>query len=131
MGTNTTVSGTITLPTDAKGRCAMIAVDDDTTGANGSARRGDGTYLLSYQVVTGSSISFAIDRVPAGTYYLWAYVDTDSSSSDPSGGCEIMGAPSSGDFLGYFDTGIAEPAAPNVTVPHAGGSFDFTLGVYP
>ena len=110
----------------------MVAVDDDTTGSNSSARRPDGSYLLSYHLVSGTTQDFSIDNVPAGTYFLWAFVDTDSSSSDPTGTCELTGGPGSGDFLGYFDTGLQPPATANVTAPAAPGQkFDFTVGVFP
>ena len=127
-----TIAGTVTLPADATGRCAMIAIDDNTSGSDSSARRPDGSYLLVHQKVTGKSIAFSIERVPNGTYYLWAYVDVDSSSSSPAGDCEIKGAPNRGDHLGYFDTELSPPATPNVTVPHRGTArFDFRLGAFP
>jgi hypothetical protein len=131
-GTDVTVVGTITLPADATGTCAMVAVDDDTTGANSSARRTDGSYLLSYELVSSTTLTFAFDQVPTGNYYVWGFVDTDGSSSDPNGDCEMMGGPASGDHFGYYPTGLLEPSAPNVTVPHADGlTYEFTLGVFP
>lgn len=130
--TDTTVAGTVTLPSDASGTCAMVAVDDDTSGSNASARRPDGSYLLSYHHVSGQTLSFSFDSVPTGSYFIWAYVDADMSASDPSGNCEVSGAPTSGDHFGYYDTGVREPTAPNVTVPHADGqTFDFALGMVP
>jgi len=130
--TGTSVAGTVTLPAAITGRCVMIAIDDDTTGSNGSARRADGSYLLTYMVVTGTSVSFSFDRVPAGSYFLWAFVDADASSSKPPSDCEITGGPGSGDHLGYYGTGLTPPAGANVSVPAAGGAkFDFKLGVFP
>ena len=131
-GTSSTVMGTITLPGDATGRCVLIAVDDDTTGANNTPRRLDGTYLLAAQVVNGTTITYAIPNVPAGNYFVWAFVDTDSSSSDPTGTCEPMGGPESGDYLGYYQTGLGAPGMANVTIPQAQGTtHDFSLGVFP
>lgn len=128
----TTVAGTITLPADATGRCLMVALDNDTTGSNGVARRTDGGEALSYQMVTGASAAFSLDRVPAGTYFLWGYVDVDRSVSNPPASCELTGGPNRGDHLGYFATGLIPPGAPNVTVPHAAAArFDFALGVFP
>ena len=109
----------------------MVALDDDTTGSNGTARRGDGSYLLSYQLVAGPSVTFSFESVPAGEYFLWAFVDADSSASKPPQDCEIQGPPNSGDHLGYFGTGISEPATPNVRVPGSASAYDFELGVFP
>ena len=130
--TSTRVTGRITLPAAVTNRCAMVAVDSDTTGANGSARRGDGSYLLAYVLVNGATLDFDFADVPAGTYYLWGFVDTNASSSSPGTDCEMTGGPNSGDDLGYFDTGLAPPGGTNVTVPHdEGRTFPFTLGVFP
>jgi hypothetical protein len=127
-----TVAGTITLPSDASGRCAMVAVDTDTTGSNGPALGADGAPLVVALLVEGASVPFSIDDVPAGSYFLWGYVDADASATSPPADCEVMGGPNSGDLLGYWDTGLGPPSAPNVTIPHAGGvSFDFELGVFP
>ncbi len=126
------VSGSVTLPADASGTCAMIALDDDASGSNSVARRADGSYLASFEMISGSSIGFSFGDAPVGSYYLWAYIDVDSSASDPTGDCEITGAPTSGDHFGYYDTGLSEPSSANVRVPHAeGSSFDFQLGVVP
>src|SRR3970040_1421686 len=67
------VSGSVTLPADANGTCGMIALDEDTSGSNSVAQRADGSYLVSFQTVSGSSASFSFDDVPGGSYYLWAY----------------------------------------------------------
>jgi hypothetical protein len=109
----------------------MVALDDDTTGSNGSARRDDGSYLLAYQVVAGRSVTFSFETVPAGEYFLWAFVDTDSSASSPPGDCEMQGGPNSGDHLGYFGTGLSAPGKPNVVVPGSAAAYDFELGVFP
>jgi hypothetical protein len=117
---------------DATGRCAMVAVDSDTTGSNGAARRADGSEILAYHLVAGSEWTFSFTGVPEGAYYLWGYVDVDGSASNPTGGCEITDRPGSGDYFGYFGTGLGPPAAANVHVPHAGGiSFVFPLSTVP
>jgi hypothetical protein len=127
-----TVAGTITLPADATGRCAMIAIDDDATPENGTARRPDGSYLATFQLVSGKSVAFSFDRIPGGAYYLWAYVDVDASASSPPGNCEIDGAPTSGDQFAYYGgAGMSRPSAPNVAVPPAASAYDFALSAIP
>jgi hypothetical protein len=127
-----TVAGTITLPADATGRCAMIALDDDATPENGTARRPDGSYLATFQLVTGKSVAFSFDRIPGGAYYLWAYVDVDASASAPPANCEIDGAPTSGDHFAYYGgAGMSQPGAPNVAVPGPASAYDFALGAIP
>jgi hypothetical protein len=126
------VVGSVSLPEDGGGSCAVIALDDDASGSNSVARRADGGYLVSFRVISGQSASFSFDDVPARSYYLWAFVDIDSSDSDPSGSCEITGAPTPGDHFGYYDTGLSPPSGPRVSIPHAEGlTFDFDLAVLP
>jgi hypothetical protein len=129
--TGATVTGTVTLASPVTNRCLMVAIDTDTSGSNLFARRTDGSYLVSYQKVSSATASFSIERVPSGTYYLWAYLDADSSSSSPAGNCEIMGAPTSGDQFGYYNSGLMEPPAPNVQSTSGTSTFDFQLGVIP
>ena len=129
---DTAVTGTISLPSDATNRCAMVALDFDTTGSNGVAEGAQGSELALFPLVAGTTVEFAFDAVPAGTYFLWGYVDADASASDPQGNCEIQAGPNGGDHLGYFDTGLGRPGSANVQVPHARGmTFDFQLGVLP
>ncbi len=126
------VSGTIALPEDVTEVCAMVALDTDVTGANGTAEREDGSPIVLLTLVSGASLDFTLSDVPPGAYFLWGYVDTDASVSQPPGDCEIAGGPASGDFLGWYDAGLAEPAAANVEIPHAAeAAFDFPLGVFP
>jgi len=126
------VEGTIALPADVTDVCAMIALDTDTTGSNGVALRDDGSPIAIRPLASGGSLDFELSDVPAGSYFLWGYVDTDASVSSPPDDCEIAGGPATGDFLGWYDGGLAEPAVANVEVPHAADAvFDFPLGVFP
>jgi hypothetical protein len=110
----------------------MIAVDDDASPENGTARRPDGSYLVIFRLVTGQSVAFSFDRIPDGAYYLWAFVDVDASASAPPGNCEIDGAPTSGDQFAYYGgVGMSPPGAPNVAVPGSVSAYDFALGTIP
>ena len=129
--TGAKVAGTVSLPVAVTARCAMVALDNDTSGSNGAAPGANGRELIEVHSVTGTTVSFAFDAVPAGNYFLWGYVDADGSVSAPPQ-CDITGGPNTGDHLGYYATGLAEPGAPNVGVPHADGvTFDFQIGVFP
>jgi hypothetical protein len=71
----------------------------------------------------GSSISYAITGVPAGRYFLLAFVDVDGSGGDSS---------TPGDYAGWYGHGGDDnpPASPNVEVPASGTvRFDFSLVV--
>jgi hypothetical protein len=86
---------------------------------------------LTYPLVAGRTVTFSFEDVPAGAYFLWAYVDMDSSASRPPADCEIRGAPNKGDHLGYYGTGVSPPGSPNVRVPGTGSTYDVQLGVIP
>jgi hypothetical protein len=116
--------GTITLPADATGACYLVGLDNDSTGASG---------LVSHAVgeVSGDTIDFSLTAAP-GDYYIWVIVDLDESAST-MGSCATadVGPPNSGDYFGYYGTGLGEPSSGNVTLPADGGTFDITLGTFP
>ncbi len=104
-----TVQGTIPLPSSvpAPGRCFMVALGTTPTG---------NPVALTTGVVTGSSVTYSIANVPPGTYYLYAGVDNDSSTTSPPA-CPYVSSviPTRGDFAGYYP-GPMPPSTPNVTV---------------
>lgn len=124
------VSGTITLPADGANHCIMIAIDTDATGSNGVAQAVGGAPAAIFKSVSGKTVPFSFPRIPAGNYFLWAFVDMDSSSTMPPSACQPMGGPSTGDHMGYFATGLNPPGSASVSVP-SGMVFDFQLGVVP
>jgi len=114
-GAGATVTGTVTLPAPAPGKpyavrvltmpgISFVAQTTGTTTAN-------------------PTINYSIAGVPAGRYYLLAFVDVDSSGGDSS---------TPGDYAGWYGhSGDGNPpAATNVQVPASGTvRFDFTLVV--
>ena len=115
---------TATLPMTVTDRCVLIAVDNDNTGQNGAP-------VSETRAITGSSFTFSYASVAAGSYFVWAFVDANSSGSSPATGCAFTDGPDVGDLLGY-NGGAAggPPGGANVTVPHADGeSYDIDLAV--
>ena len=118
MGQPASVAGTLTLPGTATapyfvrlqttlGAAATAAAE--TTGTT------NGTTMLAY----------SIPNVPAGTYFMLAGVDVDSSGGNSS---------TPGDYRGWYGhTGDGNPpAAANVVVPTSGTlTIDYTLVVAP
>ncbi|MGQ9559344.1 MAG: hypothetical protein ACUVTG_03235 [Candidatus Oleimicrobiaceae bacterium] len=111
------VVGTLTLPSEANGKSFAVVVDEDTTTANGFVKVTTGT------CGAGTQVSYQIQGVPAGVYYVYAVVWVVSTPLTP---------PTSGDYVGYYGTQGTIPAAPNATVPREGtATFDITLIVMP
>jgi len=63
-----TVSGTLTLPEPVVDKPWYVAVDVDGNGENGMLGWTEG-------VVTGSSVSYTIENIPVGDYYIYSEVD--------------------------------------------------------
>ena len=111
------VNGTLTLPADATGKAMYVIIDNDDDGGNGWL------YDVSGPCGSGTSISYSIDSVDAGTYFLYATVYAVGDSS---------GAPGTGDYFGYYLTGATAPAQANAVVPATGTlTADITLGEIP
>jgi hypothetical protein len=102
--TTANIEGTLFLPAVQIGNTFVVLVDTDTNGGNGEIKSVTGTCGNS------TSVSYQIDSIPSGTYYLYAAVYVVSSSGEPT----------TGDYLGYYDTGLTEPPAPNAVVPDSG-----------
>jgi hypothetical protein len=111
-----TVAGTLTLPGTATGKHYEVRI----VTATGAATLNP--VAMTSGTATGSAtLAYSIPNVPAGTYYILAFVDvngTGGTSSTP------------GDYAGWFgeDVNGDPPAAPNATVPASGTmTFDFNL----
>jgi hypothetical protein len=112
-GAAATVAGTVTLPGSAAGKPYAVRVL--TMPGLSFVAQSTGT------TTGGSSISYTIAGVPAGRYFLLAFVDVDSSGGDSS---------TPGDYAGWYGHGGDgnPPGAPNVDVPTSGTvRFDFSL----
>ncbi len=107
-----TVSGTITsLPASADGKDYFVSVTTDIDGEPTSYTQG---------TVSGTTIDYSIDDVPAGTYYVMAVVYVVGSGDDP-----VIG-----DYFGAYGwDGMDDPAlmGANVTVSADTNGIDFTL----
>jgi hypothetical protein len=118
MATTASVAGTLTLPGTATSpyfvRLLTTAGAGATTAAETTGTT-NGTTALAY----------SIPDVPAGTYFMLAGVDVDSSGGDSS---------TTGDYRGWYGhAGDGNPpAAPNVVVPASGTvTIDYSLVVAP
>ncbi len=113
---NATVIGTLFLPAEANGKEYVVIVDNDTDGDNGWIAATVGT------CGSGTTVSYSINDVPAGTYYVYAVVrivsDHDSSALP-------------GDYIGFYGTGSDPPAQANAVVPSSGTVIlDITLSIW-
>jgi hypothetical protein len=110
-----TVMGTITLPGSAPGA---------TFGVRLAATPGAITTPIaqtSGKTMASTTLPYEIADVPAGTYFLLAFVDVDGSGGSSS---------TPGDFAGWYGhTGDGNPPpAANVIVPASGSvTLDFAL----
>jgi len=80
-----TVQGTVTLPATVTGMPYAVVVDTDNDGGNGIISVATGT-------VTGSSFTYTIGSVPAGTYMVYAIVWIVGEENQ---------APINGDYLSH------------------------------
>ena len=94
-----TVNGTVTLPAIATGKPFAVYIDNNGNG-------GDGYTEMVSGIVVGSTVSYSISDVDAGTYYVYCHVDLDGSGSSPN----------YGDYLGYRGGTILRPR-PRRTAP--------------
>lgn len=114
--TTADISGTLTLPSVVIGNTYVVLVDTDIDGGNGEVAITTGTCDNS------TSVDYSINNVPSGTYFVYAAVYVVSSSGEPQ----------TGDYFGYYDTGLTPPGSANATVPTSGSvTFDITLSVIP
>lgn len=114
MATAASVAGTLTLPGTARAPYfvrLLTTLGADPTIAAETTGTTDGTATLAYSIAD----------VPAGTYFMLAAVDVDSSGGNSS---------TTGDYRGWFGhTGDGNPpAAANVVVPASGiVTIDYSL----
>jgi hypothetical protein len=109
-----TVMGTLTLPGTAVNKPFAVRILN-MPGL---------TYVAqSTGLTTGNTmLPYVIPNVPAGTYYVLAFVDVDSSGGDSS---------TPGDYVGWYGhsgDGNPPPGGKNAAVPASGSvTFDFSL----
>jgi hypothetical protein len=114
--TGATVTGTLMLPGTATGKQYQVRV---VTGLGAAT-------LTPVAVATGTTtgsttLTYSIPDVPAGTYYILAFVDVNGTSGTSS---------TPGDYAGWYGENAYgnPPAAPNAKVPASGTvTFDFGL----
>jgi uncharacterized protein (DUF2141 family) len=100
---STTVSGTVSLPASVSNKTYYVVIDANTSKSDGYASIASGA-------TSGSSISYTLEYVDAGTYYIYCLVDVDGS-----------GAPTANDYFGaYGGTGYNFPSGANLVVPASG-----------
>jgi len=114
--TQATVTGTLTLPTEANGKEYIVAIDTDTEGSNGYIAATVGT------CGSGTTVNYSITNVPEGTYYLWAVVRINSAHDSQT---------AYGDFIGFYGTGLNPPSSANAIVPDSGSvNLNFSLSLW-
>lgn len=97
-----TITGNLILPAAQNGDMWWIGVDDDLNPLNGLKANAEGLCGAS------TNVPYTINNVPAGTYYVYAWIDANGSQMD---GCDV------GDYFGVYGATYPNfPGAPNVTV---------------
>lgn len=98
------------LGVDANGKVYTIYIDDDKVSDNGFVKKGTGAYG------TERTVEHTFPEVPAGTYYIYAFVFI---VSDGRQGAQ------SGDYTGFYLQTPNPPNKPNAVIP---ASSTITLG---
>ncbi|MCB0589527.1 MAG: hypothetical protein KDD06_29855 [Phaeodactylibacter sp.] len=114
-----TVSGTLSLPAEAGGSTWAVIFDDDLDGDNGTK------LIESGACGPGASVSYSVENVPAGKYYLYAIVYVANEFGNP---------PGPGDYIGVYGGDFFDnpPNQPNAVVPSTGKvTFNISLDVMP
>ncbi len=113
-----TINGTLSLPQPAPGKTYIVMIDNDFDGDNGQVRYKQGL------CGSGSQVSYQIENVPTGTYFVYAAVFVVSDGSQ---------GPQSGDYLGIYggDFPNSVPANPNANVTAGTNTFNINLGIFP
>lgn len=106
---STTITGTVSLPAGVTVKNAKwyVGIDTDTDGSNGNTAN-------MYGIMTGNGFTYTLEKVPAGTYYLYTVIDADHSWTRTT----FAGPVAAGDYWAYY--GGAPTPAPNFTVPASG-----------
>ena len=114
-GSNVTIEGTLTLPFEANGKTWAVLIDDDLNGDNGYVIIGMGSCGI------GTNISYSINDVPTGTYYVYSAIFVVSDGSQ---------GPQIGDLLGiYGGQPYNIPTSPNANISSSNLIFDIDLYV--
>lgn len=110
---DSSISGTLTLPTAASGKTYMVFLDTDNDPGN------DGySYSTTGTCGAGITVDYEITDIESGNYYVIAIVYTGSTSD---------GAPQDGDHYGIYGGG----AGTTVTVLSSGSvTSNITLSTY-
>ncbi len=119
-----TASGTITLPSASTGVCYAVVLTPSFSIIDPLQ---NATAVATGQT-NGTTITYSLSGISPGQYYLYAGVDNDASSASPPACSFANGAPTKGDFVGFYGGGF--PAGPNVTVSVGPNTFDFSLTTY-
>lgn len=113
-GATGTVNGTLNLPAEANSAVWYLLVDNDINGDNGSVSMGTGT------CGSGTTVSYNIENVPTGVYYIYAVVFVASDGRQ---------GPQTGDYLGIYGSDFSNniPGNPNANVSTGTNTFDIDL----
>lgn len=129
------LTGSLTLPAAASGKQYAVVVDDDANTANGFLTQIIGTCGAS------TVISYAFHVTDNASYYVYAYVDVNSSGMTGPGGMDYFGTygsnpvnvPTGGAADGVDITLTQLPmfVTLNVTIPSAAVGNQAVFGLFP
>ncbi|MBT8189220.1 MAG: hypothetical protein HKN67_03885 [Saprospiraceae bacterium] len=101
------VVATLNLPLDVNGKSWHVVFDEDIDPSNG--------YIYTDNGICGSgtTISFTIEDVPNGVFFVYARVSVNSQFGSP---------PKPGDLIGIYGGSFVDniPELPNFTIPEKG-----------
>ena len=111
-----TVKVILNLPpgVDANGKAYTIYIDGDKIGENGFVKMGTGAYG------TERTVEYTFPDVPAGTYYIYAFVFTVSNGREGA---------QSGDYTGFYGGTLNDPPYQPNAVILASSTITFSFGL--
>ena len=112
----TRIQGILNLPFETPGKTWVVLIDNDLDGGNGYVKLGMGT------CGSGSTVSYAVDNVPNGIYYVYAIVFIVGSQNV---------GPQVGDLIGIYGGQYPDdiPTTPNAEISSSEKQFDIDLSV--
>ena len=111
-----TIEGTLNLPFEANGKTWGVLIDNDLDGGNGYIKIEMGTCGAEM------NISYSIDDVPKGIYYIYAFIFIVSDGSQ---------GPQNGDLVGVYGGQYPDnrPTSPNADISSSNQIFNIDLYV--
>jgi hypothetical protein len=116
------VSGTVTMPAPATGKCYAVVLATSFSIVNPLQ---NGIAVATGQTNGTATFTYSLTNIPPGTYFLYAGVDNNANSAIAPGCTFTNGTIDSGDYAGFY----GGPSA-NAIVTVGTNTFDFSLSTF-